>query len=155
MPPAPRLDADADAHVDRHLVAGFVALFSFAAGGLGLEVLHAFKVPLLVDAGAETTRLLLRLAHAHGALLGLVQVAWAAALGLRPRAARGDVSAALLGALVLLPAGFALGALPQLGARAGDPGPLVALAPVGAASLLYGLGRAVGALRRSRSAPRT
>ncbi|HYQ14246.1 MAG TPA: hypothetical protein VEQ58_00755, partial [Polyangiaceae bacterium] len=57
-----------------NLRAGLWALCVCSALGLGLETLHAFKVGLYLDVGNETRRLLWRLAHAHGALLGLLNV---------------------------------------------------------------------------------
>lgn len=129
----------------RHVRAGFLALAVFAAAGLALEALHAFKVPGYLDAGEETRRLLLRLAHAHGTLLGLVNVAFGLAarehLALGPREAR-VASGALVASTLLLPAGFLLGGL---SARGGDPGPAVLLSPLGAGLLLVAL--ALAALR--------
>jgi hypothetical protein len=105
----------------------------FALAGLLLETAHGFKLPALVD--HETRRTMWRLAHAHGALLGLVNLALAGQLerervGRHPRA----VSRAMLGATVLLPGGFVLG-----GAwfYEGDPGLGIALVPVGAVALIW------------------
>jgi hypothetical protein len=139
VPPEERIDR----LVSRHLAAGWVGLAVYVVLGSVLEVFHATKAPLFVDAGSEATRLLLRLAHAHGTLLSLVNLAFAATLRFRPAAGAGPVaSTALLAALVVLPLGFFLGAL---GASGGDPGLGVVLVPPGALALFVG---AVGAARR-------
>ena len=85
------------------------ALALFVALGTVLELLHAVKSPAYVDAGRETSRLLLRLAHAHGTLLSLLNIVFALTVRGRPGAARPLSSACLLASLVLLPGGFLLG----------------------------------------------
>ena len=60
--------------VSRHLRAGLFGLVAFLVLGIVLETLHATKAPFYLDVGQETTRLLLRLAHAHGTLVALVTV---------------------------------------------------------------------------------
>ena len=119
----------------RNLRAGWWGLAVFAVLGTVLELFHATKAGFYLDAGQETTRLLLRLAHAHGTLLSLVNIAFALTARARPEAARPSASAALLAALVLLPAGFFVGGL---WARAGDPGLGIILVPVGAIALVAG-----------------
>ena len=77
--------------------------------GLGLELLHALKTGFYLDADSETRRLLWTLAHAHGALLGLVQIAYSLSLPKLVRlsaAGRVFASRALLAGAVLLPGGF-------------------------------------------------
>jgi hypothetical protein len=120
------------------LRAGFVALFGFATLGLLLETLHGFKIGLYLDVGNEARRLLWRLAHAHGALLGLVNVAYALTIRAFPDLEDGLSERALLAALVLMPTGFFLGGAFAHGA---DPGASVGLAAAGAVALLFGLGR--------------
>jgi hypothetical protein len=141
---------DTEAHADtierlttRHLRAGWWGLAVFVGLGAVLELLHAIKSPLFLDAGQESTRLLLRLAHAHGTLVSVINLAYAGTLRLRPAAGTPVVSVALLSALVLLPAGFFLGAL---GASGGDPGLGALLVPPGALALFVG---AAAAGRRS------
>ena len=74
----------------RHLIFGWWALAGFALLGLALEALHGFKVHWFLDPGYETRRLLWRLAHAHGALLSLVHLGFAAAIPLAwPTSGRG------------------------------------------------------------------
>ncbi len=134
----------------RHLVIGWWALTGFALLGIALEGLHGFKASWYLDPGYETRRLLWRLAHAHGALLSLVQLGFAATLS---SAWQGSIrglrlaSTALLLAGFLLPLGFFLGGVTLYG---GDPGPGIALAPVGAACLLVAAGRTAWAITFGR-----
>lgn len=120
----------------RHLALGFGGLALFVLLGLALEGLHAFKVGFYLDQDQVTRRLLLRLSHAHGGVLSIVHLAFGLAAGRHPEVAQPLASRALILGLVLVPAGFALGAL---GATASDPGLLVLLVPAGAVALLYGL----------------
>jgi hypothetical protein len=132
-----------DTVVTRHLVAGWWGLAVFVGLGAALELLHAIKAPSYLEAAHETTRLMLRLAHAHGTLLSLVNIAYALTLRAHP-AARSVASALMLASLVLLPGGFLLGGL---WAHGGDPGLGVALVPGGAIALFVAaaaIGRAVG-----------
>lgn len=127
---------DADRIVRRHLRVGWWGLFVFLLLGGALEMLHALKQPEYLDAGRETTRLLLRLAHAHGTLLSLVNVAFALTVRARPEAASRGASLALLAAVALLPLGFLLGGVT---AHGGDPGLPVILVPPGAVALALGI----------------
>lgn len=123
----------------RHLRIGWWSLFVFAALGLVLETLHGFKIGAYLDVSNETRRLMWRLAHAHGALLGLVHVVFGLALGTAPDSGGGHaalVSSLLIGATVLVPGGFFLGGVQFY---AGDPGLGVALVPAGACLFLAGL----------------
>jgi hypothetical protein len=123
--------------VTRHLRLGFAGIALFALLGLALETLHAIKAPSYLDAGRETTRLLLRLAHAHGTLLAIVNVLFGLVVrsGVKPPAI---ASPLLLFALVTVPAGFFLGALWAHGA---DPGIGVLLVPLGAIALVVACAR--------------
>jgi hypothetical protein len=133
----------------RHLVIGWWSLCGFAALGLVLEALHGFKVSWYLDVGEETRRLLLRLAHAHGVLLALVHIAFAATLrAAHDLAGRTWVSACLIGALVAMPGGFLLGGLLPLG---GDPGVGIFAVPVGALLLLAALARTALGVSRART----
>ncbi|MCB9662832.1 MAG: hypothetical protein H6732_01875 [Alphaproteobacteria bacterium] len=108
----------------------------FAALGLVLETLHGLKLPVYLDPAAGPRRLLWTLAHAHGVLLGLVHLGFAATLRARPAwEGRGRILASrlLVAAAVLLPAGFFLGGLVIHG---GDPNALVLLTPVGGLALV-------------------
>ena len=122
-----------------HLRMGWCLLSVFIVLGMVLEGMHTFKIGWFLDLANETRRLLLRLAHAHGVLLGLVNIAFALSLAHRaPRSERVEVwisRCVLLGG-ALLPAGFLLGGLVVLG---GDPNPAVLLAPIGALLLFAGV----------------
>jgi hypothetical protein len=132
----------------RHLRLGSWALLLFLTVGGVLEALHGFKVGWLLDVGQEARRLSLRLAHAHGALLGVVHAVFGLLLA-SPLAPREPsvrrASACLSAALLLLPGGFLLGAL---FARGGDPGPGVLLVPVGGALLFAGIAFTIRGLGR-------
>lgn len=122
------------------LALGWSLLAVAALGGIGLELLHAFKHPAYLDADAETRRLCWRLAHAHAALLGLVQLAYGLSLRslegwAEDRLVRGAGRLLAAGAL-LLPLGFALGGVD---ARHGDPGLGILLVPFGAVTTSLGL----------------
>lgn len=128
-----------DALVRRHLRFGWWSLLCFLALGLGLEVLHGFKARFYLDVSNETRRLMWTLAHAHGALLGLVHVGFAFTLNAIGDATGGwrrAVSICLIGASVLLPGGFFLGGLWIYG---GDPGRGILLVPAGAGLLMAGV----------------
>ena len=124
-----------------NLRAGFWALFGFSALGLLLEALHGFKLGFYLNVDNETRRLLWRLAHAHGALLGLVNVAYALTARAWPKLEDRLAGNALLCALLLMPLGFLLGGA---FARGGDPGLSVGLAAAGGVALLFGLGKIAG-----------
>ena len=124
-----------DLLVRRHFVVGWLLLLIFVALGTVLEAFHGLKLGFYLDLGNATRRLMWTLAHAHGVLLGLVNIAFAVTLqsrGMRADRAR-ITSASLLGASVLLPGGFLLGGIVVYG---GDPSLGVLLTPVGAALLL-------------------
>src|SRR5688572_3702087 len=87
----------------RHLRYGWWALLLFASLGLLLESLHGLKVGAYLDVSNETRRLMWRLAHAHGALLGVLHILF----GLHVQSAgdsglpgEGLISTALIGASV-------------------------------------------------------
>jgi len=124
-----------DLLVRRHFLAGWWLLLVFVAMGTTLEAFHGLKAGFYLDLGNATRRLMWTLAHAHGVLLGLVNIAFAVTLqsrGMRADKAR-ITSASLLGASVLLPGGFLLGGIVVYG---GDPSLGVLLTPVGAVLLL-------------------
>lgn len=132
---------------DRHLRFGWWSLFFWLALGLGLEALHGFKAGWYLDVGQEMRRLMLTLAHAHGTLLALINLA----AGFTLRMVKGcelarPASWSLLAAGVLLPLGFLLGGLRTYG---GDPGVGVLLVPVGGLLLLYGVAAAAQAVQRA------
>ena len=120
----------------RHVRFGWWSLLFFLSFGIVLESLHGFKVGWYLDVSNETRRLLWRLAHAHGTLLGVVNIVFG--LTSRRMAPEGTrwrrvASPCLLAASVLLPGGFLLGGTVIY---AGDPGLGILLVPV-AALLLF------------------
>ncbi len=120
----------------RHLRFGWWSLLFFVILGLALEALHGFKLVSYLGAKNETRRLMWTLAHAHGTLLGLLNVLFALTVRQLPEWAareRGMASGGLRGATVLMPAGFFLGGVHFY---AGDPGVGVVLVPVGAVLLI-------------------
>ncbi|NUQ50166.1 MAG: hypothetical protein HUU27_09660, partial [Phycisphaerae bacterium] len=119
-----------------HMLAGWWSLLVFLTFGLVLELLHGFKAPFYLDLENETRRLLWTLAHAHGTLLALVNIAFAVSLSHLPgwtRVRLLTASRSLLGSTALLPAGFLLGGAVI---HHGDPGLGIALVPLGAALLM-------------------
>jgi len=135
--------------IRRHLRFGWIALLAFVLVGVLLEAMHGLKIGWYLDAGHETRRMLLTLAHAHGVLLALVNLAFAGTLAQRsalaPRALR-IASSGLLGAAILLPAGFGLGGLAPYG---GDPGLGIFLVPPAALALVAGVGATAWAVWRA------
>lgn len=134
--------------VRRHLRFGWGVLLVFLSLGLVLEVLHGFKVASYVNPSGATRRLMWTLAHSHGTLLGVLNLAFALTLphlrgpGPRPVAL---ASRLLLGATILLPGGFFLGGL---GFHEGDPGLGVILVPPGALALIGAVAQVLRLTRR-------
>ena len=120
----------------RHLRFGWWMLLLFLSLGLILEALHALKASSYLSVANETRRLMWTLAHAHGTLLGLINIAFAFTIrGVPqwPAPSRGFASALMMGASLLMPAGFFLGGI---NVRAGDPGLGILLLPIGGLLLL-------------------
>jgi len=120
----------------RHHVIGWWALLVFLTLGIVLETLHAFKVGFYLDPAHRLRRLLWTLAHAHGTLLALVHIVFAAGLVHFGRWTERRLKLAsflLIDALLLLPAGFFLGGI---GHSEVDPSPGVLLVPLGGLLLL-------------------
>ena len=120
---------------------GYSALLLFVMGGLSLEFLHLIKAPWYLE--NHLRRELWVLAHAHGALLALFNLIYAALL---PRM----VSAASAGrwlrwGAALVPAGFFLGGI---GNSEGDPSLAIVLTPLGALAVLAALVLCVRAVWR-------
>jgi hypothetical protein len=139
--------APASALVGRHLRAGWWSLLVFLTAGLILEALHGFKVGAFLNVSNETRRLMWTLAHAHGTLLGLVNLGFAATLRLLPswpESPRRLASVSLLAATGLMPAGFFLGGL---FIYSGDPGIGIVLVPLGGVLLFVAVLLAALALK--------
>ena len=127
---------DAACLARRHLRFGWWWLFVFAGLGLMLETMHGLELGWHIDAPNETRRLMWTLAHAHGTLLGLVNVAFGVTVRGLPRwpeRAGRLASACLLGGSVLVPGGFFLGGAVI---HSGDPGVGILLLPLGGLLLL-------------------
>ena len=118
-----------------HLRVGWWGLLLFLSAGTALEVMHGFKLGFYLDVSNETRRLTWTLAHAHGSLLSILNLVFAATLQLVPGwsgTSRVVASRSLIGSLILLPTGFLLGGAFVHG---GDPGLGILLVPPGAALL--------------------
>ena len=116
----------------RHFFIGWIALLLFLSMGAFLETLHGFKMGFYLDPHAKLRREMWTLAQAHGTLLALVQLAFAAGLMQFGRWTAGRlklVSFFLIDAGVLIPLGFFLGGLFP---RESDPWVGVYLVPFGA-----------------------
>lgn len=131
-----------------NLLWGWGLLSFFMLGGLLLEGLHALKLALYFENALR--RELWVLAHAHGALLALVNLAFvASAATLIPEAPRRSRAGRSLrwGAL-LMPLGFFLGGI---GNSESDPSLAILLTPIGALMVLHAVAScAVGAWRLAR-----
>ncbi len=124
--------ADTRHLIDTHFRWGWSLLLVFLTLGFLLEILHGFKAGFYLDASSETRRLMWTLAHAHGTLLSLVHLAFAAYLNTGVDWQRGRLklaSRSLMGGSIILPVSFFLSGLYIYD---GDPGLFVYLAPVGA-----------------------
>ena len=116
----------------------WTSLAAWALFGLAIEAAHGFKLGAYLDDNLRHT--ILRLAHAHGVILALVVLAFPTTLpwdeaDQSARTAR-RTGILLRAAAVLIPAGFALGAIAP---HEGDPGWPVLLVPIGGALLVAGL----------------
>lgn len=120
----------------RHLRWSIAAVAIFLATGLWLEAMYGLRAAGWID--DPIRREFLRLGHAHGGILGLVNVAlaWALERLETPSAwARRIRVAALVGAL-LVGLGFLGGGLWH---GPTDPGPLILAVPAGALLMLSAL----------------
>ena len=128
-----------DSYSNIHLKFGWCVLFIFVLIGLTLESLHGFKVNWYLDISNETRRLLFTLAHAHGALLAIINIVFALSLQRLPGVERHIklVSICLILSSILLPSGFLLGGLAINGS---DPGVGIVFAVLGAIILVFTIG---------------
>jgi small-conductance mechanosensitive channel len=116
------------------LFQGWVSLAFWMVVGLLLEGLMAYKTPVYLQDNVR--RELFRLAHAHGAVLGLVLIAAALSVErFKLPPARASLIALRLGA-VLMPLGFLLGGVWHYES---DPGFAIWLVPAGASLLIFGV----------------
>jgi len=124
----------------RHHRIGWWALLVFLTLGIALETLHGFKIGGYLDPAHRMRRLMWTLAHAHGTLISLVNIAFAAGLihfGRWTPARLKLASFFLIDALLLLPTGFFLGGVWHTET---DPWVGVLLVPLGAVLLLVAVG---------------
>ncbi len=146
-------DDDAKNYVRRHVSFAWCSLLCFLTLGIVLEGLHAFKIHWYLDP-EKMRRLMWTLGHAHGTLLSLVHIAFAATICMFPgKLQQGfqTASPCFFGASLLLPVGFFLGGL---FVYEGDPGLGVWLAPFGAAVLFVAVSLTARAvIAQDRSAP--
>jgi hypothetical protein len=125
-----RASSPADAS-RRHLRVGWWSLLLFLTLGLVLETLSGFKVGLYLDVSNSTRRLMWTLAHTHGTLLSVLNIAFGLSIPSAPgwkESSRVLASRCFLLALGLMPLGFFLGGVRIYG---GDPGLGVLLVPPG------------------------
>ena len=121
---------------ETHLRASVVVVAVFLATGLWLEAMFGLRAEGWLD--DPLRREFLRLGHAHGGLLGIVNLglAWALERLATPARWAGKIRvAALLGA-VLVGVGFIAGGLVH---GPTDPGPPILVVPAGAMLLLTSL----------------
>jgi hypothetical protein len=130
--------SDQEQLVRRHLTFGWWALALFTAFGLLLEAAHGLKLGWFLDVSNATRRLSFTLGHAHGTLLGLVNLGFAFSLphAQLSKVAAARASVALRAATLLMPLGFILGGFAFY---AGDPGFAIALVPPGGVLLVVAL----------------
>lgn len=120
----------------RHFIVGWLSISLFIGLGLLLEAMHGLKSGYLLDVDNEVRRQMWTLAHAHGTLIGLMNLGLAFSVERFESwsdSSRLLSSRALLGATVLMPSGFFLGGLVIY---AGDPGLGILLVPPGGLLLL-------------------
>ncbi len=134
----------------RHHLVGWLGLLIFLTLGATLEALHGFKAGFYLDSDRKLRREMWTLAHAHGTLLALVNVAFAAGLPSLGRWTTSRLRVAsffLIDAAVLMPLGFFLGGV---GPGETDPSAGVLLVPAGALLLFVAVGLTVESALRSR-----
>jgi len=122
---------------------GWVLLAVSLPLGVTLEALHGFKVRGFLE--SEVRREMWRLAHAHGTLLGILLLVFAAVCEHHvAESARAPISRDLRFGAVLMPLGFFAGGIL---CSEGDPSLGILLVPLGAVFLLIALVRAAFAAK--------
>jgi len=122
----------------RNRTFGWWSLLTWLALGMALEAMHAFKVGWYLDVVNDGRRLQLTLAHTHGTLLAIINLAFVATA----RAPKDGKEALqrpgmlLRWAGILMPLGFLLGGVMATGA---DPGLPIVLVPIGGLLLFAGV----------------
>ncbi len=130
----------------RHMLVGWWSLLLFILLGVALESFHGLKLAWYLSVDSESRRLLWTLAHSHGTLLAVVHLCFAATLWqvFHPTAHASATqvkwltwaSLCLIGAGVLIPAGFFLGGWFHY---SGDPGLGIVFVPIGALLLVVSI----------------
>jgi ABC-type multidrug transport system permease subunit len=132
-PPSDDLAALRRTVARRHHLVGWTALLLFLSLGTFLEFLLGFKIGFYMDPGdSHLRRELWRLAHAHGALIGLIHVGFAAGVTQFGTWTAGRLKLAsffLIDAAILIPLGFFLGGVAPSEV---DPWIGIVLVPLGA-----------------------
>ncbi|NNF15620.1 MAG: hypothetical protein HKN70_02680, partial [Gammaproteobacteria bacterium] len=126
---------------------GWTAIAVFLLLGLFLESLHLIKAPFYMEINIR--RELWTLAHAHGTLLGIINIVFAlCALACLPdETKRARASVTLRAGALLMPVGFLLGGV---GNSEVDPSLAIVFVPIGALLVLHAVSvTAVGAWRNS------
>src|SRR5262245_16248303 len=141
VPSAPKKDLPGEPglYARRHLRFGWWSVLVFLTLGIVLESLHGLKIGWYLDVSNSTRRLMWTLGHAHGTLLGLVNVAFGVSVQVLPgwnSKMRDVASMCLMIGAILMPCGFLLGGIVVYG---GDPGLGILLVPLGALTLLVAL----------------
>jgi hypothetical protein len=127
----------------RHHLIGWCGLLIFLSLGAFLETLHGFKVGLYLDPEHKLRRELWTLAHAHGTLMAVINLCFAAGLARFGRWSEPRLkltSFFLLDALILIPLGFFLGGVSH---SESDPSLGILLVPAGALLLFVAIGMIV------------
>jgi hypothetical protein len=131
-----------DPHTRKALRVGCALLAISLPLGVALEALHGFKVAPWLE--SPVRREMWRLAHAHGSMLGILCLLFAAlaASFVASETTRAKAARELCWGAVLMPLGFFAGGVLNY---EGDPSLGVALVPVGALLLIVALVRVLRA----------
>ena len=119
-----------------HMRFGWWSLAIFLSLGFILESFHGLTLGFYLDVRNETRRLMWTLAHSHGTLLALVNIAFGASVGQLagwPVSRLRLASRCLRMGSVLLPVGFFSGGILVHG---GDPGLSILIVPAAAELLI-------------------
>lgn len=123
---------DRKRYVRFHACFGWWGLLVFATLGLLLEAMLGLKIDFYLNVDHEMRRLVWRLAHAHGGLISVLHIGFAATIAAVPTIRFGRrmrlASICLVSSTILLPGGFFAGGF---GLHGGDPGIGIFLVPPG------------------------
>src|SRR3954467_2246669 len=147
--PAPPISHGTQPVSAGHLRFGWWSLLIWLTFGILLETLHGFKTPAYLAVSNETRRLMWTLAHAHGTLLAVINIAFGlsaphlldAGIGRIPSASK-----CLYAAALLVPAGFFLGGAFHY---SGTPGIGILLVPTGGLLLVTSIFLTALSVKRS------